>query len=330
MTITATVKYGDRATVIQEDMDILLSTHLGTAEAGNVGTLERISIVKYTDRASATIRTHRDGDGDDETFAVLIRWIPKRDLARVGHPAIVWVTITEGDAPPPESVPLVPQVQAGGSNGTLHLSWNDAYNEHDGYDVQYKHSSAANESATTTDDPATGWVDAGHTGLERSLTNWVDYDVRVRPTFPGGPCRWSDVVTAYPAEPVQLGEPRAVTVTVSDTTAEEGETVTLTATLDERAPRGGGHGAVLGLRQHHRRHGERGAGLERLPVRASATAWVSHHRFATAPITSGRAGPRRRQRCWWCAATATRARRASACTPPPTCRTPTTSTAAGP
>ena len=88
-------------------------------------------------------------------------------------------------------------------------------------------------------------MDAGHTGLERSLTiwgltNWVAHDARVRLTFPDGTGRWSDVATATPEEhDVELGEPSAVTVTISDTAAEEGETVTLTATLDEPAPREG-------------------------------------------------------------------------------------------
>ena len=104
VTITVTVKYNGRATVIQEDMDVLLRVHLDTAESSDVGTLDRISIGKYTSSGSATIQTHRDGDGDDETFAVLIHSIPKRDMARAGHPAIVWVTITEGDPAPPEAV----------------------------------------------------------------------------------------------------------------------------------------------------------------------------------------------------------------------------------
>ena len=191
VTITATVKYNGRPTVIQEDMDVLLSTHLGTAESGDVGTLERISIGKYTSSGSAAIQTNRDSDGDDETFAVLIRWIPKRNMARAGHPSIVWVTITEGDTAPPEPVTVVPQLQAGGGDGTLHLSWSATATQHNGYDVQYKLSSAADQAATTAGDPATGWVDAGHTGRERSmtitgLTNWVAHDARVRLTFPDG------------------------------------------------------------------------------------------------------------------------------------------------
>ncbi len=115
VTITATVRYQGRPSPIQEDMDILLTTHLGTAEAGDVGTLERISIGKYTDRASATVQTHRDGDNDDETFAVLIRSIPSRDKARAGDPAIVWVTITEGDPALPEPVVRVPELRASGA-----------------------------------------------------------------------------------------------------------------------------------------------------------------------------------------------------------------------
>ena len=245
VTITATVMYGGRPTVIQEDMDVLLSLHLGTAESGDLGTLERISIGKYTSRASATIQTHRDSDGDDETFAVLIRSIPKRSLARAGHPAIVWVTITEGDPAPPEPVVLVPELRASGADGGLYLTWGETSTEHDGYDVQYKLSATENPPETPTGDPETGWVDAGHTGLERSLTiwgltNWVAHDARVRLTFPDGTGRWSDVATATPEEhDVELGEPSAVTVTISDTAAEEGETVTLTATLDEPAPREG-------------------------------------------------------------------------------------------
>ena len=243
VTITATVLYEGRPSPIQEDLDILLTTHLGTAEAGDVDELGRISIGKYTDRASATIQTHRDGDGDDEKFAVLIRSIPKRSLARAGDPHIVWVTITEGDPAPPEPVVLVPELQASGGDGALHLSWNDSSSEHSGYDVAYKRSSAPDRAAAGGD-PETGWVDAGHTGLERSLTirgltNWVSYDARVRLAFADGTGRWSDVVTATPEEPVALGDPRNVTVTISDTTAEEGETVTLTVTLDDPAPREG-------------------------------------------------------------------------------------------
>ena len=91
---------------------------------------------------------------------------------------------------------MVPQVQAAAGDGTLHLTWSDSSSEHDGYHVHYKRSTA------------TDWVDAGHTGLERSmtitgLTNSVSYDARVRLTFDDGTGRWSDVVTATPEENVE-------------------------------------------------------------------------------------------------------------------------------
>lgn len=132
VTITATVRYDGRPTAIQEDLDVMLSTHLGTAE--------RISIGKYTSSGSVTVPTFRDGDCNDETFAVLIRWIPKSNFAKVGNPAIVWVTITEGD-PPPEA--LLPELRASGRDGGLYLTWSETTGDApDGYDVQYKRSSA--------------------------------------------------------------------------------------------------------------------------------------------------------------------------------------------
>ena len=267
VTITATVKYNGRATVIQEDMDVLLRVHLGTAESSDVGTLDRISIGKYTSSGSATIQTHRDGDGDDETFAVLIRSIPKRDMARAGHPDIVWVTITEGDpAPTGAGGPGSHELRASGGDGALHLSWSEtSASEHSGYGVQYKRSSAADRPATTAGDPATGWVDAGHTGLERSLTiqgltNRVSYDARVRLAFPDGTGRWSAVVSRTvtmptreqgqaptvsgsgdaPPEQEAAALPTSVTLSLdASTVGESAGTATVTATLDAPGPDGG-------------------------------------------------------------------------------------------
>ena len=250
VTITATVMHRGRPTPIQEGMDVMLSVHLGTAEEGDVGTAGRISISKYSDRGSVTVPTFRDADGDDETFAVLIRWIPKQSLAKVGHPSIVWVTVAEGDPAPAVPQVLVPELTASGGEGTLHLRWSaTTVTGVAGYDVHYKKSSAP-DAAATGGDAATGWVDAGHSGTERSMTisgleNWVSYDARVRVAFADGAGRWSDVVSASPEEAVELGEPQAVELAVEVPAArkagnaEEGDTVTLTATLNEPAPREG-------------------------------------------------------------------------------------------
>ena len=110
---------------------------------------------------SVTIPTYRDADGDDEKFAVLIRWIPKQDFARTGHPSIVWVTVTEGEPAPAQPQVLVPELTATGGDGALHLRWHDTAADAAGYDVQYKLSAARDRRALNSGDPSTGWIDAG-------------------------------------------------------------------------------------------------------------------------------------------------------------------------
>ena len=150
-------------------------------------------------------------------------------------------------------------MQAAAGDGTLHLKWSDSSSEHDGYHVHYKRSTA------------TDWVDAGHTGLERSmtitgLTNSVSYDARVRLTFDDDTGRWSDVVTATPEENVEeqgqsptvsgsgdappeqeeAAQPTSVTLALGQTSvSESGGTVSVTATLDAPAPEGGIGGFLL-------------------------------------------------------------------------------------
>ncbi|WP_419915777.1 cadherin-like beta sandwich domain-containing protein [Candidatus Poriferisodalis sp.] len=259
VTITATVTHNRRPIAIQQDLEVLLSMHLGTAETGDVGTATRIVIPKYTHSGSVTIPTFRDADGDDETFAVLIRWIPSRDFAKAGHPAIVWVTVTEGDPAPTEPQVLVPELTATGGDGALRLTWHDTADDAVGYDVHYKLSTARDRRATATGNPATGWVDAGHTGTGRSMTvsgldDGVAYDARVRITWDDGTSTWSKTASAVtdpstedtstnsdtqndPPEQPTAALPTTVTLSLGRTAvAESVGTVTVTATLDEPAP----------------------------------------------------------------------------------------------
>ena len=222
VTITATVNHNGRPTPIQEDLDIILSTHLGTAEAGDLDAAQRISIDRYTARGSVTIPTHRDADTDDETFAVLIRRIPKQSFARPGDPSTVWVTITEGDPAPPEPEVWVPQLRATGGDRALRLAWSEtSATGIVGYDVEHKRSTAPDRSATAAGDPSTGWVDAGHSGIGRSVTvhrldNGVSYDARVRLVFRDGTGGWSDTASATTTPTVDLGDPRPVTAPAGD------------------------------------------------------------------------------------------------------------------
>ena len=70
-------------------------------------------------------------------------------------------------------------------DGALALVWTAPPGAVSGYDAQYKEAAASDTPATTADDPATGWVDVGHTGTVAwqriwDLTNGVAYHVRVR------------------------------------------------------------------------------------------------------------------------------------------------------
>ncbi len=88
------------------------------------------------------------------------------------------------------------------SEGTIDVSWT-APSDPDfavvGYDVEYRRQSAPDRAATTAGDPATGWVDTGHSGTgttERiaGLDTYGRYVVRVRASDAEGPSFWSSPV----------------------------------------------------------------------------------------------------------------------------------------
>ena len=112
----------------------------------------------------------------------------------------------------------------------LDLSWTAPTVTFTGYEVQYKETAAADQTATTADDPSTGWVARTHTGLDTThaitgLTNGTPYDVRVRAD--SGP--WA-TGSGTPAGPSTL------TLSVASATVSEAAGgVAVTATLDRAA-----------------------------------------------------------------------------------------------
>ena len=125
-------------------------------------------------------------------------------------------------------------------DGSLSLGWNEVYTEATGYQVEYKQASAPDQAATTAGDPATGWVDAGYTGEDRAititgLTNFRAYDVRVRGVYASGYGPWVEA-TGTPRYAGRVGTPTAVALDISPNPAQEGQTVTLTATLNDLPP----------------------------------------------------------------------------------------------
>ena len=112
----------------------------------------------------------------------------------------------------------------------LDLSWTAPTVTFTGYEVQYKETAAADQSATTADDPSTGWVARTHTGLDTThaitgLTNGTPYDVRVRAD--SGPWATGSGTPAGPS---------TVTLSVASATVSEAAGgVAVTATLDRAA-----------------------------------------------------------------------------------------------
>ena len=89
-------------------------------------------------------------------------------------------------------------------------------------------------------DPSTGWVDAGYEGEDRSvtitgLTNFREYVARVRATYAGGYGPWVET-RGTPMYAGALGSPTSVSLSISPNPAQEGQRVTLTATLNDLPP----------------------------------------------------------------------------------------------
>ena len=96
VTVTASLEIGGRPTVSQNDEVIPLRVYGMTSEAGDHGTLGSIRIPRYRTSGAATIATRRDGDRDDERFAVQLGRLPPHLAA--GRCWAVLVTVSEGGA----------------------------------------------------------------------------------------------------------------------------------------------------------------------------------------------------------------------------------------
>ncbi len=106
-----------------------------------------------------------------------------------------------------------------------------------GYDVEYKETSAADRAATTTGDPSTGWVDAGHSGTGTraeiaGLTGGTSYDVRVRARNGIDPGSAWAAARGTPQAELELAFDA---VASEEAAGERGQTVRVTATLTEAA-----------------------------------------------------------------------------------------------
>ena len=184
----------------------------------------------------ARVRTFADAAADDgEVFLVDMK-VPDSPNIKIDHPHSTHpmrVTIGAQSTTTPAAPAGI--VVAPGA-GQLIVTWTAPAETVTGYDVEYKRASAAGQSATTANDPATGWVDAGHAGADPShtvsgLTGGTAYDVRVRAV--NSALDSSKASSAWTTGQGTPQDPVTVSVSAWPVRPQEGEDVTVTATLSE-------------------------------------------------------------------------------------------------
>ncbi|MCY4584170.1 MAG: fibronectin type III domain-containing protein, partial [Chloroflexi bacterium] len=116
---------------------------------------------------------------EHETFTVTIN---AGTGYTVGTPSTLTVTIIDNDPP---AAPSGLSLTAG--NAKLTASWTKPAGPVAGYQLRYKQTSATDQTATTANDPSTGWVTSTPSGTGTSaditgLTNATAYHVQVRAT----------------------------------------------------------------------------------------------------------------------------------------------------
>ena len=100
----------------------------------------------------------------------------------VGTPSTITVTIADNDPPTaPSGLSLTAE------SGKLSASWRKPVGPVTGYQLRYKETAAADQAASTPNDPSTGWVTSTSSITTTSqeitgLTNGTGYDVQVRAT----------------------------------------------------------------------------------------------------------------------------------------------------
>ena len=99
VTVTAALRIGEDPAVLSYDVYVPLRVSRGSSEEGDHGTLSGITILAGERSGTGTIWTQRDGDGDDESFAVSMGGLPPGS-PQMGCPNVVWVTISERASPP--------------------------------------------------------------------------------------------------------------------------------------------------------------------------------------------------------------------------------------
>ena len=148
------------------------------------------------------VETNNDSVNEEhETLIVNLEAITNAPYT-LGTQKTVTVTIQDNDPPAAPGLSLT-----GGGDGNLTARWSKPTGPVDRYELRYKESSAADQTATTPGDPSTGWVTSTSSGTSATITGLTDrtsYHVQVRAndgqTQTGnGWGEWSATQTGTPA-----------------------------------------------------------------------------------------------------------------------------------
>ena len=82
---------------LTNNVSVPVTLTVGSAEAGDIGTLTNITISGGQTTGTGTIQTTRDADEDDETFTVSLGSLPSTVTA--GSPSSVVITIRDDGRP---------------------------------------------------------------------------------------------------------------------------------------------------------------------------------------------------------------------------------------
>ena len=215
-TVTVSVKAGATAT---SGTDFMAPTSIALP----AGTTYVVFTVPVTDDSEVE---------QDETFTLVLSAVQSAPYTVSASAGEATFEIDDDDWSPPTGL----TVSAG--TGKLDLSWTASPDFGIGlgssYTVQHRKSSVTNDAVTG--DADTGWVEnTGVTATSYSITGLdagAAYDVRVRLARGTTTSAW-----AAGSGTLGSGPPTAVTLRVDNSNPAEGETVTVTAELDQPAPR---------------------------------------------------------------------------------------------
>ena len=230
VTLTATLSSALAASVT---LDLELAA--GTAEAGDYGSADSITIAAGATTGTATISTAQDTDKDDETFTVKLVDLP--DSVAAGNPTSLTVTIADDDKPPPPvSLAATPTVVREGSSITVTVAVPVALPSDVKVPLSYADGSGTSAPADYSAPPSVT-IAAGKTSATGTITTMTNSDTasdEFTVSLDASHADWPDTVSAGSPSSVKLSivdssvsKPEVGVYARGKTSIDEGETAEL-------------------------------------------------------------------------------------------------------